>query len=263
MKLQSARQFILDRLQRGYYTFTRGEIDLATGGGDATMMALLRLRRKGWIFAPGKGFYVIIDSQHQGNGYLPVEWFIDEWVRFTGGEYYIGLMTAAMLHGAAHHKPEVTQVVRDRRVVNLHKGAYRIDFFYKQRIVASCWEQRKSPAGYFRVSTPEMTAYDLLRYPRACPSLDLAATILAELGERIEAERLARLVELNTESSILQRLGWLLDNTGWEDKTAPLAYRLQQHRRVWQPLRTDAPYTGQRNARWHILVNADIEGDVA
>lgn len=259
MELQTARQFILDRLQRGYYTFTREEIDRATGGGDATLMALLRLRRQGWIFSPAKGLYIIIDPQHQGRGYLPVEWFIDEWMRFAGGEYYIGLLSAAMLHGAAHHKPQVTQVVRDRRGANLHKGAYHVDWYYKQQILAGMWEQRKSPAGYYRISTPEMTAYDLLRYPRACPSLDLAATILAELGERIELERLAQLIDLDTETAVLQRLGWLLDTTGWDEKTVLLAHRLQQHRRVWQPLRTDASREGDRNARWHIIVNAEVE----
>lgn len=259
MKLQSARQFILDRLQRGYYTFTREEIDRVTGGGNATLMALHRLRRQGWVFSPAKGFYIIIDPQHQGTGYLPVEWFLDEWMRFAGGEYYLGLLSAAMLHGAAHHKPQVIQVVRDRRGGNLHKGAYHVDFYYKQEIVTAMWEQRKSPAGYYRISTPEMTAYDLLRYPRACPSLDLAATILAELGERIEAGRLAQLADLETDTSVLQRLGWLLDTTGWEEKTSSLAQRLSERRRVWQPLRTDASREGERNMRWHILENADVE----
>jgi predicted transcriptional regulator of viral defense system len=262
MILQSARQFILQLLQRGYYTFTRAEIDQVTRGGDATAKALLRLQKQGWLFSPANGFYVIIDPQHQGSGYLPVEWFVEEWMHFAGGEYYVGLLTAAMLHGAAHHKPQVTQVVRDRRGTKLHKGAYRVDFYYKQSIDAIMWEQRKSPAGYFRISTPEMTAYDLLRYPRACPSLDLAATILAELGERIEAERLAQLTELATDTSVLQRLGWLLDATGWDEKTAPLAHRLQQQRRVWHPLRTDAPRTGERNTRWHIIENAEVEAEV-
>jgi hypothetical protein len=104
-----------------------------------------------------------------------------------------------------------------------------------------------------------MTAYDVLRYPRACPSLDLAATIMAELGDRIETERLARLADLDTETSVLQRLGWLLDATGWEKKTAPLAHCLQSRRRVWQPLRTDALREGTRDARWHIIVNAKVE----
>ncbi|MEI7833037.1 MAG: type IV toxin-antitoxin system AbiEi family antitoxin [bacterium] len=249
----------MERLQRGHFTFTRDEINHVTSGGDATLMALLRLRRQGWVFSPAKGYYIIIDPQHQGSGYLPVEWFIDDWMRFTGCEYYIGLLSAAMLHGAAHHKPQVTQLVRDRRGENLHKGAYRIDSYYKQQIVAGMWEQRKSPAGYYRISTPEMTAYDILRYPRACPSLDLAATIMAELGERIEAERLAQLADLDNETSVLQRLGYLLDTTGWKKVTDSLALRLQQRRSVWLPLRTDAPRDGERNKRWHIIVNADVE----
>jgi hypothetical protein len=93
-----------------------------------------------------------------------------------------------------------------------------------------------------------------------CPSLDLATTILAELGERIELERLAQLTDLDTETSVLQHeLGWLLDTTGWDEKTALLAHRLQQRRRVWQPLRTAASREGERHARWHIIVNTEVE----
>jgi hypothetical protein len=152
--------------------------------------------------------------------------------------------------------------MRDRYAPNLRKGAYRVDFFYKRHIIPTMSEQRTSPAGYYRISTPEMTAYDLLRYPRACPSLDLAATVLTELGERIEADRLAHLPEMETELSVLQRVGWLLDATGWEEKTTLLAQRLHQQRQVWHRLRTDAPPEGERSTRWHIIVNATVESDV-
>ena len=67
------------------------------------------------------------------------------------------------------------------------------------------------------------------------------------------------MTDLDTETSVLQRLGWRLDTTGWDEKIALLAHRLQQHRRVWQPERTDASREGERNACWHIIVNAEVE----
>ena len=144
----------------------------------------------------------------------------------------------------------------------MEKGAYQVSFYYKRSISEQCFEQRKSRAGYFNVSTPEMTAYDMLRYPRACPSLDLAGTILEELGEKIGPDRLAALVDSGAEVAVLQRLGWLLDKTGWTDKTNALADRLRRKKAAWRPMRTDLPKDGPRDPRWRVIANAEMEVDL-
>lgn len=262
MKVVRARDYVLSRLERGHYTFSLAEAESVVGAGDKTRKALFRLAEQGWLFSPSKGFYVIIDPQHQGTGFLPVEWFIDDWMQFLGGQYYLGMLTAAMLHGASHQKPQQVQVVRNKVSDDIDKGAYHISFFYKKSIPDSCCEQRQSPAGYFRVSTPEMTAYDILRYPKACPSLDLAATVLHELGEKIRPDALAALVDSGAEVACLQRLGWLLDYTGWSEKTGLLAGRLQQKQTAWRHMRTDLPKDGPREPKWHVIANAEIEADL-
>jgi predicted transcriptional regulator of viral defense system len=262
MKVVYARDFILSRLERGYYTFSLGEAENTIGTGEKTRKALSRLVKQGWLFSPSKGFYVIIDPQHQGSGFLPVEWFIDDWMKHIGGRYYLGTLTAAMLHGASHQKPQMVQVVRDRVFADVDKKPYHISFFYKKTIPDSFCEQRQSPAGYFKVSNPEMTAYDILRYPKACPSLDLAATVLQELGEKISPDRLAALVDLGTEVAVLQRLGWLLDHTGWSEKSGSLAERLRGKQTAWRPMRTDLPKEGPRDPKWLVVANAEIEADL-
>jgi predicted transcriptional regulator of viral defense system len=183
-------------------------------------------------------------------------------MKYLGGNYYLGMLTAAMLHGASHQKPQHVQIVRDKEFQSVEKGAYHISFFYKKDIPDDCCEQRQSPAGYFRISTPEVTAYDILRYPKACPSLDLAATILRELGEKISPDRLAALVDSGAEVAVLQRLGWLLDYTGWGEKTGPLADKLRGKQTLWRPMRTDLPKDGPRDPRWRVVVNAEIEADL-
>lgn len=262
MKVLHARDFILSKLERGRYTFSLGEAESVVGTGEKTRKALNRLAKQGWLFSPSKGFYVIIDPQHQGSGFLPVEWFIDDWMKHLGGHYYLGILTAAMLHGASHQKPQQVQVVRDKVFADMDKDPYHISFFYKKDIPGDCCEQRQTPAGFFKISTPEMTAYDILRYPKACPSLDLAATVLQELGEKISPDRLAALVDSGAEVAVIQRLGWLLDYTGWTEKTGSLAERLRDKQMVWRPMRTDMPKDGPRELKWRVIANADIEADL-
>lgn len=262
MKVPHAKDFVLSRLEHGYYTFSLQEVENAIGTGEKTQQALNRLAKQGWLFSPSRGFYVIIDPQHQGSGFLPVEWFIDDWMKHLGGQYYLGLLSAAMLHGASHQKPQHIQVVRDTEFRSVDKEPYHISFFYKKAISDDCCEQRQSPAGYFRISNPEMTAYDILRYPKACPSLDLAATVLQELGENINPDHLAALVDLGAEVAVLQRLGWLLDHAGWSEKTGSLAERLGNEHMAWRPMRTDMPKDGPREPKWRVIANAEIEADL-
>lgn len=262
MKVLHARDFVISRLEQGHYTFSLGEAENAVGAGEKTRKALSRLAKQGWLFSPSKGFYVIIDPQHQSSGFLPVEWFIDDWMKHLGGQYYLGILTAAMLHGASHQKPQHVQVVRDKVFADVDKGPYHISFFYKKAMPDDCCEQRQSSAGYFRISNPETTACDILRYPKACPSLDLAATVLQELGEKIDPEHLAALVESDAEVAVLQRLGWLLDYAGWSEKTSLLAGRLRDKKMVWRPMRTDMPKDGPREPKWRVVANAEIEADL-
>lgn len=263
MIIGHAMGFVLSKLSHGYYTFSMADAEDVLGPGVNTRQAIYRLARKGWLFSPSKGFYVIIDPQHQASGYIPVEWFVDDWMKHMGAQYYLGILTAAMLHGASHQKPQQVQIVSDKELNPVEKGAYQISFYFKQSIPENCCEQRKSPAGYYRVSTPEMTAYDILRYPRACPSLDLAGTIMHELGEEISPDRLANIVDSDMEVAVLQRLGWLLDRVGWAEKTDLFADKLRRGKTmVWRKLRTDVAEDGPRDPRWRIIVNTDVEIDL-
>ncbi|MHB1455604.1 MAG: type IV toxin-antitoxin system AbiEi family antitoxin domain-containing protein [Armatimonadota bacterium] len=262
MNIGKAGNFILSRLAQGYYTFSLKEAERVLGDSENVRQSVYRLMRQGWLFSPGKGFYVIIDPQHQGTGFVPVEWFIDDWMRFTGARYYVGLLSAAMQHGASHQKPQQVQIISDMRPQLIEKGAYSISFFHKKAIPDDYLEQRQSPAGYYWISTPEMTAYDLLRYPKASRSLNLTATVMQELGEKIDPDRLAALIDAGSEVSVLQRLGWMLDQTGWEEKTSTLADKLRGSEPAWRTIHKDLTSEGPRDTKWHVIVNVDIEADL-
>jgi predicted transcriptional regulator of viral defense system len=256
-------EYIRESLAEGRYTFTRPDVAKALNRQrDALNKILLRLKRAGWILPIGDDFFTIVDPQNRRLGHIPPEWFVDPWAKFKGVEYYVGGLSAAALHGAAHQRPQTFQVVVNRSMRSFTLPSLRVRFLYRQTILPSMWAQRKVPTGCFRVSTPEMTAYDLLSLRNACSSLDHVATVYVELGEAMRASRVAALCEKGFETPVLQRLGWMLDNTGWMKLTDGLAKRLAQRRHDWIPLHTRLPRDGARNPKWRVIENTDIQPDI-
>jgi hypothetical protein len=47
--------------------------------------------------------------EYREAGGPPASWFIDDLMRFLGQPYYVGLLSAAAIHGAAHQQPMVFQ----------------------------------------------------------------------------------------------------------------------------------------------------------
>ena len=251
-------------LRRGRGSFTRHEAARELNRGGANLSNILtRLERTAWIMPVSRGFYAIIEPARQEFGFAPPQAFLDDWAKHRGILYYVGGLSAAEMHGAAHQRPQVFQVVVDRALPTLRYRDLRVSYFRKRPITEGMWEQRSVPSGFLRVSTPEMTAYDLLFLPRACRSLSRVATVLVELGEVMKPGRLASLCEMECETVPLQRLGWLLDRTGWGKLTHGFRKALQLLRPAWRPLEPRLPARGKRNARWHIIENTDVEPDNA
>lgn len=261
--MQSPQQFVRGLLSRGRYTFTLEQAAEALGRqGPVLNTVLQRLKRDGWVVSFSRGFYLVLDVQHQAAGMLDPKWFVDDWTKSLRVEYYVGGLSAAELHGAAHQRPMVFQVVANRQLHTIGHPKFRMDIMYKKKIIPEMWEQKKSPAGYFRVSIPEVTAYDVVAYHRACPSLDHAATVMVELGEVLRSDALGRLPILGCRLPVLQRLGWLLNRTGWREKADHLAEALRGKRLAWRPLEKRLPAEGERDKRWKIIVNTDVQPDI-
>jgi hypothetical protein len=254
--------YVQSLLRQGRYSFSREEAGHKLGQNGARLdQTLKRLSDKRWVKSFSRGFYLAFDVQHQSSGLDP-KWFIDDWARFMGAEYYVAGLSAAGLHGAAHQRPMAFQVIADRRLRSVNSAELCVDLFYRKSIEQRMWMQMKSPAGYFRVGTPEITAYDIIKYQHMCPSLDQATTVLVELGEALREPELMRLPQLGCAIAPLQRLGWLLDKAGWARKATGLAESLREKRRVWWPLDARLPAKGERNDRWHIIENTDVQPDI-
>jgi len=87
------------------------------------------------------------------------------------------------------------QVVTNKRLPKIRAGRSAIAFYYRKDMVAisNGLEGRKTDTGSIKVSSIELTMLDLVRYPRAAGGLDNIATIVSDLGERIDPGKLANL----------------------------------------------------------------------
>ena len=120
----------------------------------------------------------------------------------------------------------------------------------------------QTETGSMRVSTPEVTAYDLVRFSAAAGHLNNVATVLAELAEKIDPRKLAELAPRHSAPDV-QRLGYLLDSVGQHDLAAPLQQALEQRR--YRPVLlapAERPGEERPDDRWRIIRNATVEADL-
>lgn len=261
--MQKGEAFVKDLLKSGRYSFTHKEAGECLGKqGPALNLVLQRLKKAGWIAPVSRGFYVALDLQHQTGGMLDPVWFVDDWARYMRMDYYVGGLSAAALHGAAHQRPMQFQVFGNRQLRTVKQRGLHLFTFYKRNIADIPTVKLKSPAGYFIASTPEVTAGDIIAYHRCCPSLDHAATILVEIAEKIDSRRLAALVKQGFSLPTLQRLGWLLDYVNWSEKAQRLHATLSRHALNWVALESRLANDRQRNSRWRVIENIDIQPDI-
>lgn len=256
-----ARAYVEGLLARGRHTFTREDAEAALGSSPvAVYHSLRRLQTRGWLAMPRRGFYLIVDPEHRRLGALPPTAWIDDLMSFHQVPYYVGLLSAASLHGAAHQQPQEFQVVAGAVLRPLTVGRVRMRFFFRSRMEVAVTEKVKTSSGFIPVSTPAMTAYDLVRYRKGAGSIDHVATVMSELAERLDAKRLLAIAKKGEEMPVIQRLGYLLERTGHGALTGDLA-KLVEHAKPkfirLEPKSTER--ISDRNERWRVIVNTTIE----
>lgn len=179
-----------------------------------------------------------------------------------GVPYYAGLLTSARYHGAAHQQPQVFQVVVPKNRPPIHCGLVKVAFVARHNGAAMPTRRVNTPRGFLRIASPEVTAYDLVGYQGHCGGLENVATVLWELGESLDPEELSSLSEFSP-IPWSQRLGFLLDLVGHSSRSQGLADFVEDHAReaaVLVPGGSKA--SAKRDARWKLLVNADLEPDL-
>jgi predicted transcriptional regulator of viral defense system len=262
----------LDELQsQGKYTFLQSEaiaqLNIST---VAYQKAVYRLTKKNRLVRIKPNFYVIVPVEYRSLGCLPASWFVDDLMQHLNASYYVGLLTAAAMYGAGHQQPNVFQIVTDKIIRPITKGALKIDFIYAKSLIKMPVTKMKTATGYMNVSTPEATAYDLVKYLSAAAQINNVATVLTELSEKLDATKLLEIARSDAIAiSVIQRLGYLLDYLNSGINTDELA-KLANGKNYYKYIPLVAAQKGEmhkkiiyaRNARWKIIINEKIEPDL-
>ncbi len=263
-RMHSLDKWVASLPSQGRYAFTKGEATKLLDMTDvAFKRAASRLSAAKRVARIHGGFYVVVPLEHAAVGVVPADWFIVDLMKHLGQPFYVGLLSAAEYHGAAHQRPQKYQIVTDKPLREIACRGVGVRFFVKRSLSATATKEIKGVTGYIPVSTLESTAIDLLRYSRHVGGLGSVLTVLQELGENMDAARLAEAAEADGNLTYAQRLGWLLERTEYAAKTGPLADWVAKRKPLPAKLEPSLPLRGAtHDKRWSLLVNAQVEGDL-
>lgn len=231
---------------------------------------MARLRSAGQFFSPTPGLYVAIPPEYASWGVVPAMDFIGPLMSKLARRFYVALLSAAELHGAAHQRPQIFQVMVDGPVSDRDFGRVRLRFYTRKAIERYPTVLRNSTTGQVPVATPELTVLDLAARPNDAGGLSNVATIVAELAmsRKLGPADLAAAARLFP-AAVTRRLGWVLDRVGDEADTVELAAALVQLLEQGRPCTRGQDLldpTGRRRGssgnRWLIVENTEVEPDL-
>ena len=247
----------------GRYHFTTVEMRAALGVSEAAArLALGRLARKRLIASPARGFHVILPPEYKRLGCLPADQFIPALMAHLERPYYAALLSAAQYHGAAHHRPQTFQVALAGSRRPIACGAVDVSFIVRKRLADVPVQSFNTPRGTVRASTVEATALDVVGYERRIGGLDQAATVLAELAERLDPNLLSAAAR-TAPVPWAQRLGYLLGLVGAADKALPLKSHVRERARdtaLLLPAGSD-DRLATRDDDWRLRINTAVEAE--
>ncbi|MDE0268159.1 MAG: hypothetical protein OXI96_03865 [Acidimicrobiaceae bacterium] len=211
-----------------------------------------------------KGGWVPVPAEYRSVGAPPPSHFIHQLMKHLAHPYYVGFLSAAAIHGASHQAPMVFQVVTPARLRKRRIRRARLQFIQRTATARRPCRIHKVPTGRIRVSTPEVTVFDLVEAPQDGAGLSNVATVVGEIliNGHLDTAALATVAEMYP-AAVAQRVGYIVDfmadevgvgfDTGpLQDLTVGSRYRNLLH----------SGGVGHHNPRWHVIVNTEIEHDL-
>ncbi len=259
--------FIDELRSNGKYSFTLSDVkNRFPFSPEAIRQSVNRLRKKNKIAQVRKEFYVIVPPEYSATGIIPPSFFIPDLMNFMDRDYYVGLLNAASYYGAGHQQPQEHFIITvPPTILPIASYSIKINFCKKQS-----WDKRfvidqKTEAGYLKISSPELTALDLVFYQDRVGGFNRISTVLQELSDQIKPNALRDCSKSYNIISVVQRLGFLLENVlEQSDLVKPLKKFLHDTKSFPLLLNTKGPKTKdlQIDNDWNILTNVTVEPDI-
>lgn len=178
----------------------------------------------------------------------------------------MSLLSAAGLHGAGHQRAMTYFVMADGAALrNVSKKGTRIVFIQKKEIDGQFLQQIETQSGYLQVSSPLMTALDLVQHERKVGGLSRVAEVLYELMEVVKFDEKSLSLMMCYPPAIIQRMGYILNLLEYDSQADEL-YELckscgLKFRRT--ALKASKPTEEGMDVddRWKVIINHEIDID--
>lgn len=263
--IKHTSDFLNEIRSNGRYAFTIDDLSDAVPKSLKNIRKDIdRLRDKGEIINIRRGFYTIIPVEYKNMGVIPVEFYVDELMKYLSKRYYVGLFSAAMFHGAAHQQPQefyiVSQPHKPRQIKN---NNFIINFSEKRNFPIYGIENMKTDTGYFYISNIELTFLDLVYFEHSLGGYNHIITILQELMEANNLIKMKDVIKNDFPDSTFQRAGFIAENVLKNNKLANVfENKLKKIKPRNILLKSSGEKNGDKDDKWKIIVNTEIEGDI-
>lgn len=247
--------FSLEALKKAFPSLSR----------QAMSNALSRLRKAGVVYSPYSSFYVTMPPQYALRGTVPPYYFMSALMQEQKREYYFGLLSAAAIWGAGHQRSQVDYVVTTPpRLSRSNTSKRRIRWVYKDAIPRPHLREKNGEAGPVIYSDAELTALDLVQYEHLVGGLSVAATVLAELLEATDFRNAAAELFASCPSASVQRLGYVVERVLGDRRQGNVIFSEWRKFHAschYVPLSPRTAADGDRDERWRVIVNTEVEAD--
>lgn len=259
--------YVNELRSRGKYSFTIPELHKRFRlSENALKKTLQRSKQKKEIALIRKEFYVIVPPEYRSRGVLPPTLFIADLMHFLNHKYYTGLLSAAAFYGAAHQQPQEFFVITTKPfLLPVKSNKIKINFCHKKHLLEQGITERKIETGYLKISSAELTALDLVFFYDRVGGMNRVATVLQELAESLDAEKLVIVAKRYDQITTIQRLGFLLDEIlNQKTLASPLLSYLKtvKHYPVLLRPQKEKPGTMAAGNDWKVIPNVEIETDL-
>lgn len=270
MKEEKISKWVKDLPKKGFMTFSLTDVieKFPDTKRSTLVKTMYRLAEKNEIQSVWRGFYAIMPPEYALKGEIPPLIYMDDLMKYLNKTYYLGLLDAAAFYGAAHQRSQVTTLITSGLSLrNSEKKNTKIVFFTKKNISFSLLQQKKTKTGYIYVSSPELTAADLLFYEKRLGGLQRAFEVIREMGSAFDFSKVDGSFFSTVPLPVIQRLGYILSLSEETITSSEILYHKAKDaglRFRFTLLKTlkDKPVKLARNEKWKIIINQTIDEDI-
>ena len=266
---KSVRGWIEDLPKRGRIIFCVDDLKVQFPNvtNEAIRLSVHRLKNKGRVCSVWRKYYVVVPDEYALRGFVPPIEYIDKLMNSLGYKYYVGLLSAAALHGSSHQQPQSFMVVvNSNDVKSKADNNISLCFIAKSQIIEDLLLRKNASYGEVLVSNPIMTALDLILYENRIGGLERAAEVIDGLSDDFKIADSQSELWTSFPIPVIQRFGYILESILGYTKLSDAVYQKLCNTGIElrknyldSKLRHSTTDEFTYDPKWKIIVNTDLE----